>query len=223
MLPPRDWEVAVSRVVMGRRSTHTPQQLRELILDAAQEIIDAQGLAGLSAREIARRIEYSPGTIYNMFDNLDDVVLHVEARVLDALDKRLTAVLQDDASDNAAARLAHAYLAFTHEKPRLWNLLFEHHLPAHAQLPAWYQQKLEGLLDRVEETLAPLFPPGHEIDRRRAARALWAGVHGITSLSTADKLSVVTTESAGRLIDDLVDTYLAGLKGGMPSGETVKA
>ena len=80
---------------MGRRSTHTPQQLRELILDAAQEIIQVQGLAGLSAREIARRIEYSPGTIYNMFENLDDVVLHVEARVLEALDKRLSTLLQD--------------------------------------------------------------------------------------------------------------------------------
>ena len=75
---------------MGRRSTHTPQQLRELILDAAQEIIDVHGLAGLSAREIARRIGYSPGTIYNMFDNLDDVVRNVEARVLDALNQRLS-------------------------------------------------------------------------------------------------------------------------------------
>ena len=58
-------------------------------------IIDAHGLAGLSAREIARRIGYSPGTIYNMFTNLDDVVLHVEARVLDALDKRLTEIPSD--------------------------------------------------------------------------------------------------------------------------------
>src|ERR1700674_1715236 len=97
-------------MAMGRRSTHTPQQLRELILDAAQDIIQVQGLAGLSAREIARRIEYSPGTIYNMFENLDDVVLHVEARVLEALDQRLTTSLQDGNTTGKVSRLAHASL-----------------------------------------------------------------------------------------------------------------
>ena len=202
---------------MGRRSTHTPQQLRELILDAAQDIIQVQGLAGLSAREIARRIEYSPGTIYNMFENLDDVVLHVEARVLEALDKRLSTLCRTATPAGRVSRLAQAYLAFTHENPRLWNLLFEHHMPAEAASP-WYQQKLEGLMGRVEEAMAPLFPPGREADRQRAARVLWAGVHGITSLSTADKLSVVTTETASRLVDDLVATYLAGLAcGGGPA------
>jgi AcrR family transcriptional regulator len=202
---------------MGRRSTHTAQQLRELIVDAAQDIIQVQGLAGLSAREIARRIEYSPGTIYNMFENLDDVVLHVEARVLDALDKRLASILQDGNSGDKVGHLAQAYLAFTHEKPRLWNLLFEHHMPANTQLPGWYQQKLELLMGKVEEALAPLFPQGREADRQRAARVLWAGVHGITSLSTADKLSVVTTETANRLVEDLVSTYLAGLASGAAS------
>jgi AcrR family transcriptional regulator len=199
---------------MGRRSAHTPQQLRELILDAAQEIIEAQGLAGLSAREIARRIGYSPGTIYNMFANLDDVVLNVEARVLEALDKRLSDIQQTEGAAGDSGRLiriAHEYLAFTREKPRLWNLLFEHHMPPGTDLPAWYQQKLEGLMGQVERALAPHFPPGREADCQRASRVLWAGVHGITSLSTADKLSVVTTETAGRLIDDLVSTYLAGL------------
>jgi AcrR family transcriptional regulator len=198
---------------MGRRSSHTAPQLRELILDAARDIIEADGLAGLSAREIARRVGYSPGTIYNMFENLDDVVLHVEARLLDELDARLTANLADKTlPGDPLQRLAHVYLDFTHEKPKLWNLLFEHHLPPGADLPPWYQQKLEGLMQRIEASLAPMFPAGKDIERQRAARVLWAGVHGITSLSTADKLSVVTTEAAPRLVDDLITTYLAGLK-----------
>ena len=198
---------------MGRRSSHTPQQLRDLILEAAYATIETHGLSGLSAREIARRIGYSPGTIYNMFSNLDDVVLRIEARVLDALDLRLAAVLGEAGTDEEKVlKLAQTYLAFTHEKPRLWNLLFEHHLPAGAELPDWYQHKLEGLLARVEQGLAPLMPQLHEAERKRAARVLWAGVHGITSLSTTDKLSIVTTEAAGSLVADLVATYLAGLR-----------
>jgi AcrR family transcriptional regulator len=196
---------------MGRRSTHTPHQLRDLILEATQDIIVTQGLSGLSAREIARRIGYSPGTIYNMFENLDDVVLHVEARLLDALDARLSAVLQEGQKGDTVRLLAQAYLAFTHERPKLWNLLFEHHLPAGTELPSWYQQKLEGLMARIESALAPVFGPGRDADRQRTARVLWAGVHGITSLSTADKLSVVTTESASKMVDELVSVYLAGL------------
>jgi AcrR family transcriptional regulator len=198
---------------MGRRSSHTPQELRELILDAAQDLIDDKGLAGLSAREIARTIKYSPGTIYNMFTNLDDVVLNVEGRVLDALDKRLSEIPGSGANPDARiVEIAHVYLNFTREKPRLWNLLFEHHLPAGTELPDWYQKKLEGLMAHVERAVASHFPPGREADRQRTARVLWAGVHGITSLSTADKLSVVTTETAGRLVDDLVGTYLRGLR-----------
>lgn len=196
---------------MGRRSTHTPEQLRQLILDAAQAIIEANGLIGLSAREIARRIGYSPGTIYNMFQNLDDVVLHIEARVLDALDERLVTAMDEGAPEEKLSKLAEAYLKFTQEKPKLWNLLFEHYMPADAQTPAWYQQKLEQLMGRVETALAPLFPPDATQERQRSARVLWAGVHGITSLATANKLSNVTSEAANLLVRDLIKNYLAGI------------
>ena len=196
---------------MGRRSTHTPEQLRQLILDAAQAIIEANGLAGLSAREIARRIGYSPGTIYNMFENLDDVVLHIEARVLDALDEKLAKSLEHGAPEDKVSRLAETYLAFTSERPKLWNLLFEHYMPADAHTPPWYQQKLELLMSRVETAMAPLFPPEATMERQRAARVLWAGVHGITSLATANKLSNVTSEAANLLVRDLIQNYLAGV------------
>jgi len=198
---------------MGRRSIHTPEQLRQLILDAAAAIIEANGLAGLSAREIARRIGYSPGTIYNMFENLDDVVLNVEGRVLDALDERLAAELAKGGDQTTLVmRLAQAYLSFTHERPKLWNLLFEHYMPGGTDTPPWYQEKLERLMSRVEAAVAPIYPPDAVLERQRAARVLWAGVHGITSLSTANKLANVTTEAAALLVGDLITNYLAGVK-----------
>lgn len=197
---------------MGRRSEHTPDVLRQLIIEACEGIIVRDGLAGLSAREIAKHVGYSPGTIYNVFDNLDDLILQVEARVLDELDQRLVSLPTDGTADDRVMRLARTYLAFTTERPRLWNLLFEHHLPQNMNVPTWYQQKLDQLLERVEAAIRPLLFDKDPLAAKRAARVLWAGVHGITALAAADKLSTVTSDDAIALVDDLVENYLAGLK-----------
>jgi AcrR family transcriptional regulator len=202
---------------MGRRSSHTAGELRELILDASTEIINEHGLLGLSAREIARRVRYSPGTIYNVFENLDDLILTIEGRLLDRLSARLAETPSDVCPKARLRALARVYLTFTHENPKLWNLLFEHHLPPSRTIPAWYQQKLEGLMLCVEQALRPLMPQAKPAAVQRAARVLWAGVHGITSLSTADKLSTITNEAAGSLIDELVVTFTAGLNVGFPA------
>ncbi len=197
---------------MGRRSVHTAEQLREVILEASAGILQEQGLQGLSAREIARRIEYSPGTLYNVFENLDDIVLTIEGRMLDGLAAVLEALPEETDPRRDVRNLAHAYLAYSHAHPKLWNLLFEHHLPAGRDVPAWYKAKLDSLLGRVENAVRPLLPGADEAAVKRSARVLWAGVHGITSLSTADKLANVTSDSASPLIDDLVGLYLAGLQ-----------
>lgn len=196
---------------MGRRSVHTADELRELILKAAEEIIDKKGLTGLSAREIARRIGYSPGTLYNMFENLDDLILHVEARLLDQLDRRLHQSVESVKGEEAIRRLARAYLEFTHERPQLWNLIFEHNLPSGASIPESYSEKLNSPCRRFEDALQPITDYDSS-SLKRAARALWAGIHGVTALSTAEKLSTVSTNDAHELLDNLLETYLAGLE-----------
>lgn len=198
---------------MGRRSIHTAEELRELILNATTELIESEGLTGLSAREIARRIGYSPGTLYNVFDNLDDLILTIEGRLLDRLASALQAVPAVDCPQQRLKDIAEAYLQFTHENPRLWNLLFEHHLNPGATMPEWYQDKLEILLAEVERELARLSADRLPEQVKRSARVLWAGVHGITSLSTTEKLSIVSPDAASPLVEDLITNYLAGFTG----------
>jgi AcrR family transcriptional regulator len=197
---------------VGRRSSHTAEELRELIVDASTALIREGGLANLSAREIARRIGYSPGTLYNVFENLDDLVLTIEGRLLDELAMELERVPREGSPLDQMLALGRAYLQYTSDNPKLWNLLFEHHLPLGRDIPPWYQQKLDGVMQRVECVVAPLMPGHDTVEVKRAARVLWAGVNGITSLATADKLSAVTSEGAASLVDLLITTYVAGLR-----------
>lgn len=197
---------------MGRRSIHTPDELRELIIQAATDIVEQDGLSGLSAREIAKRINYSPGTLYNVFENLDDLLLTIEARLLDRLAHRLDDIDTTGTPQQRLCRLAEAYLSFTQDNPKLWNLLLEHRLPAGREIPDWYRAKLGSLLTPLKDALTPLLDGFDTHDKEQAARTLWAGVHGITSLSTTAKLSPITNHAAGQTVDDFVTTYIAGLK-----------
>src|SRR4029077_10974729 len=115
---------------MGRRSIHSPDELRELIIQAGTEIVERDGLEGLSAREIAKRIGYSPGTLYNVFENLDDLLLTIESRLLDELAGRLADTDTSGPPADRLRRLVGTYFVFTQERPKLWNLLNEHRMPA---------------------------------------------------------------------------------------------
>lgn len=196
---------------MARRSSHAPDALREMILDAAEELIKAGGLAGLSAREIARIIGYSPGTLYNVYANLDDIVLHVESRVLDSMLVTLQGVPRNGPPKDVLVRLVMAYLAYTEANPKLWNLLFEHRLPDELEMPPWYREKIERLMGELRQALQPIIGAGRPDELERAATVLWASIHGIASLATAGKLVNVTSAAAPLLAEDLVHRYLAGL------------
>lgn len=195
---------------MGRRSDHSREELYAMALAAAREIAEAEGLRGLTVRRIARMIGYAPGTLYNLFENLDDLILRLNGETLDVLYESLADTPLDDNPEAATQRLAAGYIRFTREHPKLWNILFEYHLPEGEELPDWHHEKIRRLLELVERALAPLFPPGQDAEKHHSARVLWSSVHGICSLERTDKL--VKTESVESLTGSLISNYLMGLR-----------
>lgn len=197
---------------MGRRNDHSAEVLHAMALTAARRVLAEEGLGGLTVRRIAEEIGYSPGTLYNHFANLDDLVLQVNAGTLDQLLARLRGLEAREAEPVAALRaMARAYIAEIRAAPRLWSAVFEHRMAKGSELPDWFPGHIARLFEPVEAVIAPLFGPGGDADRRRAARVLWSALHGITALALSQKLDLATGLSAEELADDLVATYLAGL------------
>lgn len=193
---------------MGRRPADNTGDLRKLILKASTELIEANGLSGLSAREIARRVGYSPGTIYNVFENLDDLVLTIEGQVLDRLEERLRTVAPQGAAADHVMNLAAEYLQFAQDNPKLWNLLSGHQLPAGKSVPDWYQQKLQEIRAVIEEALRPVLQQRSDLPNQ--VSAFWAGIHGITALATSDKLPIAPADRAPAQVKGLVSSFLRG-------------
>ncbi len=180
-----------------------------MALAAAREIAETEGLGGLTARRIAGRIGYSAGTLYNVFEDLDDLIVHLHVTTLDGLYAACAAVPRTGEPEADLRALARAYIDFTGEHPRLWNLLFEHRLPEGRPLPDWYLEKVSRLLALVEAVIAPLFPPGQDVERLHSARVLWSSLHGMCSVASAGKLA--ETESLAAMADSLATNYVAGL------------
>lgn len=61
-------------MAIKERKEREREEMRELILKAAEEIIALEGIEKLSVRKIAAKIEYSPAIIYHYFKDKDDIV-----------------------------------------------------------------------------------------------------------------------------------------------------
>ena len=93
---------------MGRRSDHSRDELRGMIIAQGHRQIAEVGFAKFSAREVAKAIGYSIGTLYNVFGSYDQLMLAINGRTLDLwlqfVEERL-AQAQDDRLRRAIAAI----------------------------------------------------------------------------------------------------------------------
>jgi len=196
---------------MARRSDHSREELREMALSAAEQIVVEQAYEGLSARKIAAAMGYTVGTLYLVFENLDDLILQLNARTLDRLHARMSESEPASVdSQEYVLQLGQAYIRFADEHPHLWAMVFEHRLSEDRELPEWFQLKITRMFAMVETGLEPLAKNRSRREITQAAGALWGGVHGICILALTDKLGISGVNSVQELTRSLITNYLKG-------------
>lgn len=194
---------------MAKRSEHSLEELKAMVLDAAETIVIEEGFSGLKVRKIAMEIGYTVGSIYMVFANMADLIMHINARTLDAIAAQLEQV-QDSSPELSIELLSRTYLSYASQNFNRWSNIFECPLVTNAEIPGWFQEKIDNVPAPVYAKFTELAPELSEDHRKRAATALWCGIHGICVLSLTGKQDAERINDIEETIVFLVRNFMRG-------------
>ncbi|MFA5963496.1 MAG: TetR/AcrR family transcriptional regulator [Sphingomonas sp.] len=162
---------------MARRSDHTREELRAMIVSEGHRQMSEVGFARFSAREVAKRIGYSIGTLYNVFGSHDQLVLAINEQTLTLWQAHLAHRLAGAEGDRLRV-LIEAYFEFAIIHRHAWTALYDHRMPADVGVPDYYRDRIRALTGIVRDEIAAVLPEESDADTDALTRSLLATVHG---------------------------------------------
>ncbi len=190
---------------MASKSQIRREQLREKLVEAAERRIARDGLNELRARDLAGDAGCAVGAIYNVFEDLNAIVMAVNGRTFLQLEQAVAASF--DGTEPPVQRLiamSTAYLRFAEANTRRWRALFDLQMRADDPVPDWYRDALKGLFSYIAEPVGQLFPEMDPEELDLMTRALFSSVHGIVTLGLENRISGVPPEQIERMITQIM-------------------
>jgi AcrR family transcriptional regulator len=184
--------------------------LRDTLIAHAETRIKADGLKNLRTRDLAKDAGCALGAIYNVFGDLNDLVLAVNARTFHRLGAAVAETLAQ-APQNATQQLivmSHAYHRFAAENFNAWRALFDIERPAGEAAPDWYLAEIGQLFAYIDAPLSVLFPDHDAQKRALLTKALFSSVHGIVLLGLDEASTGVPAAQLDEMIS-LIFNHLA--------------
>jgi len=200
--------------IRARKERHK-EELRQQILEAAGELFAKEGYESVSMRKVARKIEYSPTTIYLYFKDKNDLLRNICDQMFQKLIGRLL-IATANQSDPLAALLAgsRAYidLGINHPNHYLSTFIVHHHHP----IPENSEEFMDSIAGRafgiLIEGIDKCVREGvfREVDLLETATSWWAMLHGATILLISEKRFPWMDNEA--FIRNSLDLMVQGLK-----------
>ena len=174
---------------IATRKQRDKEEMRHLILDAAREIFLTKGYYEASLRNIAEKIEYSPGTIYLYFKDKDEIfhALHEEGF------RRLLSKMQPlqhvaDPFERLKA-MGLVYLQFARENKDFYDLMFIMQAPINHEENMADWEMGHNTLNFLKTIIRECQLKGHFAGRdvEYMSFAIWSMVHGMAALFCRDR------------------------------------
>jgi AcrR family transcriptional regulator len=196
----------MSDAAKPKKTSKTDQRredLRQRLVDIAEIRIRNEGLAAVKARDLAREADCAVGAIYNVFTDLNGLVMAVNGRTFQALGKVVAASVAaapEQEPQDELITMSHAYLRYAAENTNLWRALFDLEMSTEMDVPQWYMAELGKLFALIAAPLARIFPSYTRPQLELMTRALFSSVHGIVLLGLQKRISGVPLDRVEQMI-----------------------
>ncbi len=164
---------------------------REMIIEAAFEIVRQNGVSELSARSVAQKLGCSTQPVMYHFKRIDDLKKAVYLHA----DGFHSAYITDIQPNDAFAGIGLRYIRFAYEEKHLFRFLF--------QSDSFSNRTLTELIDAPElEPVLKIFAMNLGIDREKSKevfRMIFLFVHGYASMFANNSMLY----DEGRILADL--------------------
>jgi AcrR family transcriptional regulator len=178
--------------------------LRAACLQAAIELLEENGSAGLSLRAVARRAGVSPTAPYRHYADRDALVSSVAAEGYRELAITLAAAHPSPSTPDDLAAVAAAYVRFALDRPAMFRAMFaepcdprsEERVAATAAITEYVTALVRHAFPAVDDP-APL------------STAVWALVHGLAFLHLDGKLDSSTPDAVAEHVHAAVHALLS--------------
>jgi len=186
---------------MARRNEHSKDELKFLALEASVNIIKSQGIDQLSTRKIAKEIGYAASSLYNIFENTDDIILHINSQTMLEIMQIFTEKVNTSSNlvkdKNLLELIISDYLDYIENNYQIWCCLFEYKKDFGEDLPAWYVETVQFILESMSKC----------IDNEDSSKAefIWTSVNGVcfvaSTSASMDKSFAETKAKCLKILD----------------------
>jgi len=184
------------REAEGEARRYHHGDLRRGLIDAARQILEADGPSALSLRAVARQAGVSPAAPYHHFKDKAELLGAVAQEGWRALQLRMIQAKAGVSADERLAALGVAYVGFARENPALYRVMYE----AARQSQATGSALGDGqgaTYSVLRDTMVECGGEPDGPDLELAALAAWSSAHGLAEMAGFKRFHALKAQLGG--------------------------
>lgn len=186
---------------IASRKEREKEEMRRLILDAALRLFREKGYDGVSIRNIAEAIEYSPATIYLYYKDKSEILFALQYEAAAVKRDHLLSVAMIENPWERLVEFGRRYIDFGMKHPDLYDLLFITLTPMESieNQECWTLgiASHSFFVETVQACVDARYFKSTDTDT--IAYTLWCHAHGLVSLFIRERMRMYPPEKREEL------------------------